>query len=233
MASDSHATPDRMNLVVDFDAISCYSRRRSLFVYPWGCSRGAGFGANYSGMIKTLTVCLLKGVGYGFVRLKKPCGIAIYRGYSDFFQPFCGEVDGCLLASLNISPLPFQAKIPVFRDLVGSGLRLATRPRADYFIFSDLSSVRSRSVPEDDPSYTTEFQMLRSRTARCLWRLNPEIRECVDRVKAESEIESANYISTLVRRGDKYLEADYASIDKYASCISAVADRFSNIFLIR
>lgn len=231
MATDSPAAPVGMSLDIDFESIRELCRKRPVFAYSWGCGRDAGFGANYSGMIKALTLCLLKGVGYGFVSLKKPRGIAISHGYRDFFEPFCLEVDGCFLDSLNTSPLPFQAKLPILRPLVGLGLRLTTKPRADYFVFSDLASVRSRLVPEDDPLYTVDFQKLRSRVARSLWRLNPEIRECVGQVKAECGIGLSPYISTVVRRGDKCLETSYVSIDHYVAKISAFSGQFSRVFI--
>ena len=110
-------------------------KKEPFFVYPWGTNSSYGFAAVYSGFIRSLTLCLRKGVGYRFVKVTKPTGIALEEGYSDFFLPFCDEASGFLLERLNFDPLPFQAKLPFMKTAVSSLLRLSATSGSQYFLF--------------------------------------------------------------------------------------------------
>lgn len=206
--------------------------RRPFLAYPWACSASAGFGANWSGLTKTLTACILKDIGFRLVRIARPSGIAIHKGYEDYFLPFCAQVDGFLLDRLNRSPLPLQGKLPVIKTFLGMYLRASTRPVASYFAFSDLSQVPSPHLPAYFlPEPTAGFAELRSWIGRALWEYQPAVATLVNTAKNEVSYLQNPYLALCVRRGDKIIEADYASLDLYVRAARAHSGSFRQAFL--
>lgn len=205
---------------------------RPFYAYPWACSASAGFGANWSGLTKTLTSCILKGIGFRLVHITRPSGIAIYKGYEDYFLPFCAQVDGYLLDKLNRTPLPLQGKFPIIKTIVSLYLRTTTRPAAKYFAFSDLSRAPSAHFTSDlIPGSSTGFAELRSCVSRALWEYHPAVASLVHAAKHEVTCLQDPYLALCVRRGDKIMEANYASLDLYVRAAQEYSGRLRQAFL--
>lgn len=217
-ALDGTLTLERINAMCD---------RTPFFVYPWACNPRAGFGANHSGLTKCLTMSLKKGIGFRLVRLSEPSGIAIDKGYSDYFVPFCGDVFGPFQESLNRSPLPAHSRLPFIRRVASKILRATTSGDARFFLFDDAESIPNfRSDLESVP-----FDALRRSVSTLLWKYTRDIQVLVDAVCAEVGELRQPYLATCVRRGDKILEADYASVGAYVRHIRSLDVNFSQIFI--
>jgi hypothetical protein len=209
------------------DSLRALAAKRPFFAYPWACNPGAGFGANHSGLTKSLTMCLQKGIGFRFVALARPQGIAIARGYGDYFLPFCEEVSGRWLPGLNRNQLPGQSRLPWVAPLVSALLQATTRPRARYFFFTPPASIPSFATPFS----AVPYDILRASVSHLLWHYTPDVGEEVAAVKRELPPLPEPYLATLVRRGDKILEATYAGLEGYVRPIQALQGRFRRLFI--
>lgn len=209
------------------DSLRALAAQRPFFAYPWACNPGAGFGANHSGLTKSLTMCLQKGIGFRFVALARPQGIAIARGYGDYFLPFCEEVSGWWLPGLNRNQLPGQSRLPWVAPLVSALLQATTRPRARYFFFTPPSSIPGFA----NPFSAVPYDILRASVSHLLWHYTPDVGEEVAAVKRELPPLPEPYLATLVRRGDKILEATYAGLEGYVRPIQALQGRFRHLFI--
>lgn len=214
--------------------VASLCNKAPFFVYPWGTNASYGFAAVYSGFAKTLTLCIRKGVGYRFVKVQRPMGIALDDGYSDFFLPFCDEASGFLLDRLNRDPLPFQAKLPFIKNAVSLSLRLSATPGAQYFLFSpQLTQLPNVPLPDELSIYENDDFQLRAELANALWRFRPDINASIKAIVA-SLVEfqlSADYYSVVIRRGDKILESNYASLDLYVESICSAVSEGASIFI--
>ena len=202
------------------------------FVYPWGCDPNAGFGANHSGLTKSLTLCLIKGLGFSLVNPRESKGIVLSRGYEDYFQPFCGTTHGFLLNRINKDPLPFQKKMPWVKNLAEAYLRSACQPGASHFLFSDLKKLPAADRQHDDqPKLPSDYAELRQMLSKALWAYQPEIAERVETIKAEIPKFSKPYLSLCIRRGDKIIESDYAPLELYAKHLQTYENQFQEVFI--
>ena len=209
------------------DSLRALAAKSPFFAYPWACNPGAGFGANHSGLTKSLTMCLQKGIGFRFVALARPQGIAIARGYGDYFLPFCEEVSGRWLPGLNRNQLPGQSRLPWVAPLVSALLQATTRPRARYFFFTPPASIPGFATP----FLAVPYDILRASVSHLLWHYTPDVGEEVAAVKRELPPLPEPYLATLVRRGDKILEATYAGLEGYVRPIQALQGRFRRLFI--
>ena len=212
---------------LSIDDLRVHAAKAPFFAYPWACNPGAGFGANHSGLTKSLTTCLQKGIGFRLVALARPEGIAISRGYGDYFLPFCGDVAGWWLPVLNRNQLPGQSRLPWVAPLVSALLQATTRPRARYFFFTPPASIPSLA----SPFAAVPYDSLRATVSHLLWQYTPEVAEEVEAVKRELPPLTEPYLATCVRRGDKILEARYAGLEGYVQPIQALQGRFRRLFI--
>ncbi|QPN64305.1 hypothetical protein [Synechococcus sp. CBW1004] len=209
-------------------------KKEPYFVYPWGTNPSYGFAAVYSGFIKSLTLCIKKGVGYRFVRVSNPRGIVLENGYNDFFLPVCDEVSGFFLRQFNRDPLPFQAKLPFIKDVVSALLRQTTTSSAQYFLFSSkLSHLPDVSLPQTLEMYKYDDFILRAELANALWKFRPDIDASIKRIITSLvgfDI-SSDFCAAVIRRGDKILESNYAQLDLYVDSISSFVGKNAPVFI--
>ncbi|MFO0039594.1 MAG: hypothetical protein ACK522_11720 [Synechococcaceae cyanobacterium] len=159
--------------------------------------------------------------------MARPEGIAITRGYGDYFLPFCGDVAGWWLPALNRNQLPGQSRLPWVAPLVSALLQATTRPRARYFFFTPPASIPSLA----SPFAAVPYDSLRATVSHLLWQYTPEVAGEVEAVKRELPPLTEPYLATCVRRGDKILEARYAGLEGYVQPIQALQGRFRRLFI--
>lgn len=197
------------------------------FVFPWACDPRAGFGANFSGLTKSLAMALSKGIGFKLVGLEHPSGIAISEGYTDFFLPFCDYAKGLFLERLNRSPLPSQARLPFIPKVVELILKQTTGGRGRYFAFTSHDNIPSLGSPFHD----CDLAILRRAISLALWQYQAPISAAVTRVKTEITLPSEPYLSTCIRRGDKIVESSYAELSLYTRKILPLRSQYKYLFI--
>jgi hypothetical protein len=204
------------------------TKPKKTFVYSFGCNTRSGFGADYLGFIAKLMQCLQLGIGFRFCKITKPQGFITRNGWTDYFEPFCGEVTAPLLERLNLHAFPYARIIPFTKYVVGFWLRLTSRPMADYFAFDNLGKFEKLGPPlfEDNENYL----LARRDLIRILWKYNIETRREVAIIKQEVEVPN-EYIGICVRRGDKNTEHAYVGIDQYVAMINALHSGARTIFI--
>jgi hypothetical protein len=217
-----------MNISSRQELTRALSEPETAFVYQFGCDRTRGFGADYLGFLNRLMTCLRFGIGFRFGTVARPRGFIVQHGWSDYFLPFCGEVDAPLIQLLNVSQFPYARKIPITRSLAGAWLRLLSQPRADYFMFDGLPELGVLGPPifSDNENFLSARQHLIS----ILWVYNSETGEAVDALQQSVDLPKT-YAAICIRRGDKAIEFPYVEIERYAERIFAVAGAGIPIFI--
>ena len=199
-----------------------------ILVYNFGGTPAAGFCADYLRLLWQLMQCLNSGIGFRFGRTTRPRGFVTQKGWSDYFEPFCGEVDAPLLNVMNVWQFPFARKIPITKFVARIWLRNLSRPRADYFMFDKLGEINSLrpSVFDENQSYFSARQDL----MRILWAYNPATKVAVRSLVQKLNLPH-NYLAICIRRGDKISEYPYVEIEPYVEKIYALNDESRTIFI--
>ncbi|MES2632434.1 MAG: hypothetical protein V4669_05650 [Pseudomonadota bacterium] len=199
-------------------------------VYSFGCDRRAGFGADYLGFVSKLMWCLQHRVGFRFAEVRHPIGFITARGWTDYFEPFCGEAQGPFLDRLNVHAFPYPRRLPFLKTLAGAWLRATVQPASQYFSFDDLEKVDARLR---QGLASIDFLKDRQALIAILWRYNFETMREVQQIKQQARRlpESARYFAICVRRGDKRMEHGYVGVQRYAEAIAQRAGSLRTMFL--
>ena len=201
---------------------------KQTYVYPFGCSKTSGFGADYLAFIRGLINCLDRGIGFRLTKITSPHGFTIKNGYTDYFRPFCEYVTGRFHETINRNPLPYQRVFPFVKPLARSLLRFTSVPKADYFAFDMAGDYGLGESCFFSKGIT--YLAKRKQLMRALWVYNDQTTNQVESFKFSISLPQ-NYIAMCIRRGDKRTEHSYVNLERYYEVISGLNTRYPTIFL--
>lgn len=211
--------------------VESWNRLNSTFDKTCVCSLGfdAGFFSEYREMVHVLLYCLENRIK--FKLCSKWANFGYDKGWTDYFEPFCEEVDDrfhrccnnrwCLplkelffgKGGLTVKNLKWKLKMEFYHWV---GLWYKKRNGIDYYT-QDLSGKtrpvnRIYKIPQwqFEGNYAEAFRLVNS----FIWRYNEETSSEINKIVADLNLPSA-YVSMQVRGGDKFIEFPLLSVDAY------------------
>lgn len=177
--------------------------------------RGVGFGAEFVGLVKIMFSCLNGGIGINLEATGDAKGIAVERGWTDYFDPLFPEVSGVLLPLLNRPQFPLQGAFPLVRTLASWALR-ATSP-GRFFMFDGIRTLPPQLRVDElaiDLDYWAACQLL----ASIAWSPKLPVAQQIE-LRIASLGLPRDYIALHVRRGDKTAESSYTPLKSYVAAV--------------
>src|SRR4051812_37063453 len=113
--AERHCSPRRKIIDMQMSRetlVAALAKPDRTFVYQFGCAGNAGFGADYLGLLSRLITCISLGIGFRFGKVIRPRGFVTNRGWSDYFEPFCDEVEAPWIDRLNVWQFPYARIMP-------------------------------------------------------------------------------------------------------------------------
>lgn len=211
--------------------VESWNRLNSTFdktcVYRLGID--AGFFSEYRGMVDVLLYCLENRIK--FKLCSKWANFGYSKGWTDYFEPFCEEVDDrfhlccnthwrlplkellCVEENRTFKNLKWKLKLEFYHWV---GLWFKKRNNIDYYT-QDLSSKtrplnRTYKIPEwqFEGNYAEAFRLVNS----FIWRYNKETSSEINETVAALNLPRV-YVSAQIRGGDKFIEFPLLSVDVY------------------
>lgn len=221
---------------------------KSILVFHIGVD--AGFFSEYNNMILAVLYCLEHKIQ--FKLYSYDANFKIQKGWSDFFEPFCEEVSESIHSKFNIRyPILYWREILKFRgrklfQFVKWKLKFSLNSlflipyikrkyKFDLFTYEIFNEMRSHSlecktfnIPELD--INGSLQEACQRLIEITWHFKKTIKDEIEFLIYPLKI-PMNYASLHIRGGDKYLESELYSVDKYMNRLNIYFSGM-NIFVL-
>ena len=198
----------------------------------------AGFFSEYRGMVDILLYCLENRIK--FKLCSKWANFGYDKGWTDYFEPFCEEVDDdfhrhCNThwrlplkefiggeGNLTFQNLKWKLKLEFYHWV---GLWYKKRNDIDYYT-QDINEKnrpinRTYKIPQwqFEGNYAEAFRLINS----FIWRYNEATMSEINEIIATLNL-PATYLSTQIRGGDKFIEFPLLSVDRYIRRLRELSD---------
>jgi len=182
----------------------------------------AGFFSEFNNMILAYLYCLKHNIE--FVLYSKKANFAINQGWQDYFLPFCQETSDVRHTKYNIR---LSCDVPSYSFLGKCKvLYFKISTRTDYLTCELWDKFHNRNF-ESESFYWDKMSLTTKEFAKIMipkiWRYNKKTKEYVAQKIASLHLPQ-KYIGIHIRGGDKFLEADCLTIDKYMDFITATTN---------
>jgi hypothetical protein len=194
---------------------------------------GRGFGSEILLMLMGRLYAILN--HYDFALASRYSNIAWRRGWSDYFEPFCEEVD---------HPLAFEGSVTLtlsspprrwLRALAARVLGLI-RGRRTLFSFEVWPAVWNASFASGTFALPGQDSVLDAYSAlrillKEVWRPKETTRQAVTDRLAKFNLGDAPFAGIHIRRGDKWQEAPPLTADTYARAVESIDPTIKRCFV--
>jgi hypothetical protein len=175
--------------------------------------RGVGFCAEFNHCVTVLAKCLHERMQFCLDVGGTPRGVAVARGWEDYFEPICDTVPNPV-SVLNSDRLASR-RYALVRPLARAVLMPVTGCRS--FAFDAITRARLRNVNVPELDYAGDSLGLRNRLSAAMWRLQPEVRNEV--MRRQGGLPGSFDVALHIRRGDKSTEFDYVGVPAYLDAL--------------
>jgi hypothetical protein len=203
-----------------------YVNRKSRKTLVYGIGLEAGFYSELNNMILAILYCLNNNIK--FVLHSGVANFKIKNGWSDFFEPFCDEKNNWYT---NRFDHRFPSDIVFYKRII---LKLINQLyRIDYFtyeLFNEIHSRENESLSYLIPELKIDggIQQACEKIIAMIYHFNKNTRHDID-IKKQNVSFQGKYIGFHIRGGDKIIEHDLITVDKYikkAESLSCIRQGF-------
>lgn len=191
----------------------------------------AGFFSEFNNMVFAMIYCLENRIQ--FLLSSKNSNFSIEKGWRDFFEPFCTEVDASFHFNHNVRPYQIEY-IPNkgrwnFEVNVYKVLHPRTSLTQDLWSSFHNKSFINKNIVVKELGIDGPFLEATKIIVDNIWQLKSDIKERVEKTKARIQLPS-QYLSFHIRSGDKAVEHKLFPVELYMEKAKE-GSVFENVFV--
>ena len=198
---------------------------RKKLVYSFG--RGLGVGAELVGLVKAMMLCIQSKTQLSLMKVRRPRGFAVKKGYCDYFAPLFPETDLGVLSGLNRPGFFAQSKLPLLGWLARLPLTVL-HPRTN-LMFSGQGALPSR-IECRELYLEHDYHEVCKALLELVWRPTSEVARVIAST-IEQHRPTRPYLALHIRRGDKIAEAPLIPVSHFAEVVQQHAGDARDIFV--
>lgn len=186
--------------------------------------REIGLCAEFNNITETLVKCIASEIQFCLEEVKEPKGIAVQKGWQDYFLPFCTEIPNTMtvLNRKSFYARKYRAIRPVFRTI------LQHTTGCSSFLFDSIGHGWPAKINVKALSHQRDFDSISGEVALALWKFNDKVSKDI----GGSAFGDERYDFAIhLRRGDKIQEFSYVSLDAYVEALEPWRDSGKSVFV--
>lgn len=207
-------------MIENYSKLNSSFKRKFIFNFGYN----AGFYSEFNNMVLAIIYCLEN--GYQFILYSKDAKFCIDKGWTDYFMPFCPETRNSINHFINRRRIKSDF-ISIIRSLLIYIYKLFIR---DTFFTSDLwDYFHSREMENKKYNfpelgiYGEDLRTTCGKIVSMIYKFEPKTKSLLISIQHSIEMPN-NYVGFHIRRGDKFIETDEISLDKYIDKANFITD---------
>jgi hypothetical protein len=183
-----------------------------------------GFCSELNLLLFAILYCKQEGIDFALA--SRRWNSAHKAGWSDYFEPFCAEVDSAIFLLDRV-----RSKNSAVIKALSAGKRAAFRWKLDRHVLFNRdvwNNLWTREFVErrfdclggDDDCYSACRKVLAN-----IWRFNSQTQRAISELTQSVRPDGEPYFTLHIRRGDKIEEASYVPLEKYVECAARASSK--------